>query len=40
MTRPDIKSAQDPARLRSVAETLAAEAAAFVRARRAEVFGA
>jgi myo-inositol-1(or 4)-monophosphatase len=30
----------DPARLRSVAETLAAEAAAFVRSRRAEVFGA
>src|SRR5271154_2492252 len=40
MTRPDIKSAHDPARLRSVAETLAAEAAEFVRARRAEVFGA
>src|ERR1700722_9000352 len=40
MTRPDLTSAQDPARLRSVAETLAAEAAAFVRARRAEVFGA
>jgi myo-inositol-1(or 4)-monophosphatase len=30
----------DPAALRSVAETLAAEAAEFVRARRAEVFGA
>jgi myo-inositol-1(or 4)-monophosphatase len=30
----------DPAPLRSVAETLAAEAAAFVRSRRAEVFGA
>jgi myo-inositol-1(or 4)-monophosphatase len=30
----------DPAPLRSVAETLAAEAAEFVRARRAEVFGA
>src|SRR5258707_845594 len=30
----------DPARLRWVAETLAAEAAAFVRSRRAEVFGA
>ncbi len=30
----------EPARLRSVAETLAAEAAAFVRSRRAEVFGA
>jgi myo-inositol-1(or 4)-monophosphatase len=30
----------DPAPLRSVAETLAAEAAAFVRARRGEVFGA
>ena len=30
----------DPARLRSVAETLVAEAAAFVRSRRAEVFGA
>jgi myo-inositol-1(or 4)-monophosphatase len=29
----------DPAPLRSVAETLAAEAAAFVRSRRAEVFG-
>ncbi len=39
MTRPDLKSAQGPARLRSVAETLAAEAAAFVQARRAEVFG-
>ncbi len=39
MTRPDIKSAQEPARLRSVAETLAAEAAEFVRCRRAEVFG-
>ena len=36
MTRPD----NEPARLRSVAETLAAEAAAFVRDRRAEVFGA
>jgi myo-inositol-1(or 4)-monophosphatase len=34
--RPD----NEPARLRSVAETLAAEAAAFVRGRRAEVFGA
>ena len=30
----------EPARLRTVAETLAAEAAAFVRRRRAEVFGA
>jgi myo-inositol-1(or 4)-monophosphatase len=30
----------DPARLRSVAETLAAEAAEFARRRRAEVFGA
>ncbi|MCV7196947.1 inositol monophosphatase family protein [Mycobacterium angelicum] len=30
----------EPAQLRSVAETLAAEAAAFVRDRRAEVFGA
>jgi myo-inositol-1(or 4)-monophosphatase len=40
MTRPDITSAQDPSRLRSVAEMLAAEAAEFVRARRAEVFGA
>ncbi|MCV7146385.1 inositol monophosphatase family protein [Mycobacterium riyadhense] len=30
----------EPARLRSVAEILAAEAAAFVRSRRAEVFGA
>ncbi|OBA82630.1 inositol monophosphatase [Mycobacterium sp. 1164966.3] len=29
----------DPARLRSAAETLAAEAAAFVRTRRAQVFG-
>ncbi len=36
MTRPD----NQPARLRSVAETLAAEAATFVRCRRAEVFGA
>lgn len=36
MTRHD----DDPAPLRSVAETLAAEAAAFVRARRGEVFGA
>lgn len=36
MTTPD----NDPAHLRSVAETLAAEAAAFVRHRRAEVFGA
>ncbi|GAB3000026.1 inositol monophosphatase family protein [Mycobacterium bourgelatii] len=36
MTRPD----DEPARLRAVAETLAAEAAAFVRQRRAEVFGA
>ncbi len=36
MTRPD----NEPARLRSVAETLAAEAAAFVRCRRTEVFGA
>ena len=35
MTRYD----DDPAPLRSVAETLAAEAAAFVRSRRAEVFG-
>lgn len=35
MTRPD----NEPARLRSVAENLAAEAAAFVRGRRAEVFG-
>src|SRR5271156_1149920 len=40
MTRPDIKSAHDPARLSSVAETLAAEASVFVRSRRAEVFGA
>lgn len=32
--------AQQPAQLRSVAETLAAEAADFVRRRRAEVFGA
>jgi myo-inositol-1(or 4)-monophosphatase len=36
VTRAD----NEPARLRSVAETLAAEAAAFVRRRRAEVFGA
>jgi myo-inositol-1(or 4)-monophosphatase len=36
VTRPD----DEPARLRSVAETLAAEAAGFVRRRRAEVFGA
>ncbi|HEV7578992.1 MAG TPA: inositol monophosphatase family protein [Mycobacterium sp.] len=36
MTRPD----DDPARLRSVAETLATEAAEFVRSRRTEVFGA
>jgi len=36
VTRPD----DEPARLRSVAETLAAEAAEFVRCRRAEVFGA
>ena len=36
MTRPD----DQPARLRSVAETLAVEAAEFVRRRRAEVFGA
>src|ERR1700761_8390658 len=36
MTRPD----DEPARLRSVAETLAAEAAGFVRSRRAEGFGA
>jgi len=35
VTRPD-----EPARLRAVAETLAAEAAEFVRRRRAEVFGA
>jgi myo-inositol-1(or 4)-monophosphatase len=36
VTRPD----DQPARLRSVAEKLAAEAAEFVRHRRAEVFGA
>jgi len=36
VTRPD----DEPARLRSVAETLATEAAGFVRRRRAEVFGA
>lgn len=36
MTRPE----NEPARLRRVAETLAAEAAEFVRCRRAEVFGA
>ncbi len=35
MTEPDI----DPGQLRSVAEQLATEAAAFVRRRRAEVFG-
>jgi myo-inositol-1(or 4)-monophosphatase len=35
VTRPD----DEPARLRSVAETLAAEAAEFVRRRRTEVFG-
>ncbi|HET7072466.1 MAG TPA: inositol monophosphatase family protein [Mycobacterium sp.] len=35
MTRPD----DEPARLRSVAEMLAAEAAEFVRRRRTEVFG-
>ena len=35
MTRAD----DEPARLRTVAETLATEAAAFVRRRRAEVFG-
>ncbi len=39
MTRPDNQSAQEPARLRHVAETLAAEAAQFVRVRRAQVFG-
>ncbi|MEE6176293.1 inositol monophosphatase family protein [Mycobacterium sp. 050134] len=39
MTRPTEEPAE-PARLRSVAETLAAEAAEFVRHRRAEVFGA
>jgi len=33
-------SDRDPARLRATAETLAVEAAAFVRGRRAEVFGA
>ncbi|MGA9360791.1 MAG: inositol monophosphatase family protein, partial [Mycobacterium sp.] len=36
MTRPE----NEPARLRSVAEALAAEAAEFVRCRRAEVFHA
>ncbi|OBG60086.1 MULTISPECIES: inositol monophosphatase family protein [unclassified Mycobacterium] len=36
MTRPQ----DEPARLRAVAESLATEAAAFVRRRRAEVFGA
>ena len=36
MTTPE----NDPAQLRSVAETLAREAAAFVRRRRSEVFGA
>jgi myo-inositol-1(or 4)-monophosphatase len=39
VTRPAIQLAE-PARLRSVAETLAAEAAGFVRRRRAQVFGA
>ncbi|HXA91011.1 MAG TPA: inositol monophosphatase family protein [Mycobacterium sp.] len=39
MTRPD-NSSRELAELRSVAETLAAEAAAFVRCRRAEVFHA
>jgi myo-inositol-1(or 4)-monophosphatase len=34
------RSDNEPARLRTVAETLAAEAATFVRNRRAEVFGA
>ncbi|ORB86521.1 inositol monophosphatase [Mycobacterium kansasii] len=34
------QSDNEPAQLRSVAETLAAEAAEFVRARRAEIFGA
>lgn len=38
MTRPAVQPAE-PARLRSVAETLAAEAAGFVRRRRAELFG-
>jgi myo-inositol-1(or 4)-monophosphatase len=38
VTPPDNDHA-DPARLRAAAETLAAEAAAFVRRRRAEVFG-
>lgn len=39
MTRPP-EEQDEPAALRSVAETLAAEAAGFVRRRRAEVFGA
>ncbi|WP_245849340.1 inositol monophosphatase family protein [Mycobacterium palustre] len=39
MTRPAVQSVE-PARLRAVAETLATEAAEFVRHRRAEVFGA
>jgi myo-inositol-1(or 4)-monophosphatase len=39
VTRPD-NSSRELAELRSVAETLAAEAAAFVRCRRAEVFQA
>jgi myo-inositol-1(or 4)-monophosphatase len=39
VTRPD-NSSRELAQLRSVAETLAAEAAAFVRCRRAEVFDA
>ncbi|MGA7051301.1 MAG: inositol monophosphatase family protein [Mycobacterium sp.] len=39
MPPPDNQSAQEPAWLRHVAETLAAEAAQFVRVRRAEVFG-
>lgn len=38
MTRPPAEQAE-PARLREVAETLATEAADFVRRRRAEVFG-
>lgn len=42
MTRPTDEHAEqsEPAQLRSVAETLAAKAAEFVRRRRAEVFGA
>ena len=40
MTNPAVPPGQDVAALRAVAEQVAAEAAAFVRSRRAEVFGA